>query len=207
MNYLAHTALSKATPMSLIGNLLGDFMKGINIETLYPEIREGLDNHRAVDALTDRHPDVVSLKPLFQDQTRRFAGVAIDIYFDYLLCKHWNNFYESPLSEFIEHTYALLDNSRHLVPSETMRFALGRMTTQDWFSAYRDEDMIFKVIERAASRIRYPNAFTDSIADIQQNREIIEQGFLSLYPELMHLAGQRPKHTFDQPDKWAGYRE
>ena len=196
MNYLAHTALSKATPMSLIGNLLGDFMKGVNRDALYPEIREGLENHREVDALTDRHPDVVSLKPLFQDQTRRFAGVAIDIYFDYLLCKHWDSFYVLPLSDFIEQTYALLDNYRHLVPSETMRFALGRMTTQDWFSAYRDEGMIFKVIERAASRIRYPNAFTDSIADIQQNREIIEQGFLNLYPELMHIANQRPLHMF-----------
>ena len=196
MNYLAHTALSKATPMSLIGNLLGDFMKGVNRDALYPEIREGLDNHRDVDALTDRHPDVVNLKPLFRDNTRRFAGVAIDIYFDYLLCKHWDSFYELPLAVFIEQTYALLDNSRHLVPSETMRFALGRMTKQDWFSAYRDEDMIFKVIERAANRIRYPNMFTESIADIQQNREHLERGFLRLYPELMGLAGQTPGHRF-----------
>jgi acyl carrier protein phosphodiesterase len=196
MNYLAHTALSKSTPMSLIGNLLGDFMKGVNRDALYPEIREGLDNHREVDALTDRHPDVVNLKPLFQDNTRRFAGVAIDIYFDYLLCKHWDSFYELSLADFIEQTYALLDNSRHLVPSEAMRFALGRMTTQDWFSAYRDEDTIFRVIERAATRIRYTNVYTESVADIQQNREIIEQGFLNLYPELMHLANQKPLHIF-----------
>lgn len=196
MNYLAHTALSKATPMSLIGNLLGDFMKGVELHTLDPEIREGLDNHRKVDALTDQHPEVVNLKPLFQAHTRRFAGVAIDIYFDYLLCKHWDTFYKLPLADFIEQTYALLDNSRHLVPSETMRFALGRMTTQDWFSAYRDEDMIFKVIERAVNRIRYPNMFTESIADIQQNREHLERGFLRLYPELMGLAGQTPGHRF-----------
>lgn len=196
MNYLAHTALSKATPMSLIGNLLGDFMKGVNSDALYPEIREGLDNHRKVDALTDRHPYVVNLKPLFRDNTRRFAGVAIDIYFDYLLCKHWNRFYDLPLTDFIVHTYALLDSSRHLVPNETMRFALGRMTTQDWFGAYRKEDLIFKVIERAASRVRYPNFFTESITDIQQNRETIEQGFLNLYPELMDLANQRPRHVF-----------
>lgn len=202
MNYLAHTALSKATPMSLIGNLLGDFMKGVNRDALYPEIREGLENHREVDALTDRHPDVVNLKPLFRDNTRRFAGVAIDIYFDYLLCKHWDSFYTLSLADFIKQTYALLDGSRHLIPSETMRFALGRMTTQDWFGAYRDEDMIFKVIERAASRIRYHNKFADSIADIQQNREIIEQGFLNLYPELMELSGQRLKHDLQHPQTY-----
>ena len=197
MNYLAHTALSKATPMSLIGNLLGDFMKGVELHTLYPEIREGLDNHRKVDALTDRHPEVVNLKPLFQAHTRRFAGVAIDIYFDYLLCKHWDSFYELPLAEFIKQTYALLDNSRHLVPGETMRFALERMTTQDWFSAYRDEDMIFKVIERAVSRIRYRNQFIDSIRDIEQNRLVIEEAFLALYPALMTLAEQNPRHACD----------
>jgi acyl carrier protein phosphodiesterase len=199
MNYLAHTALSKATPMSLIGNLLGDFMKGVNNQTLYPEIREGLDNHRRVDTLTDQHPDVVNLKPMFQEHTRRFAGVAIDIYFDYLLCKHWDSFYALPLTGFIEQTYALLEGSRHLVPSETMRFALGRMTSQNWFAAYRDEDMIFKVIERAASRIRYPNSFTESTIDIQKNRATIERGFLNLYPELMELAGQQLKHKFEPP--------
>lgn len=195
MNYLAHTALSPAQPQALIGNLLGDFMKGVDPQALYPDIRAGLANHRKVDATTDQHTDVVKLKPLFQDHTRRFAGVAIDIYFDFLLCKHWHRYYALDLDDFIRQTYRLIDSARHLVPSEPMRFALGRMTSQNWFAAYRDEDMIFRVIDRAAQRVRYRNRFGDSIADIERNRFDIEQAFLRLYPELMMLTGQRSKQA------------
>ena len=56
MNYLAHAALAQPQPQSLVGNLLGDFCKGVAIDTLAQPIQAGLANHRAVDRFTDSHP-------------------------------------------------------------------------------------------------------------------------------------------------------
>ena len=49
MNYFAHLALARPTPASKVGNLLGDFMRGVREEELPPPVRQGLRNHRLVD--------------------------------------------------------------------------------------------------------------------------------------------------------------
>ncbi|WP_265234912.1 hypothetical protein [Lyngbya sp. CCAP 1446/10] len=41
MNYLAHLFLSDGTPASLIGNLLGDFVKGSAVNLYSEDIRNG----------------------------------------------------------------------------------------------------------------------------------------------------------------------
>ena len=46
MNYLAHLFLSEGTPESLIGNLLGDFVKGSAVNVYPEEIIKGIDLHR-----------------------------------------------------------------------------------------------------------------------------------------------------------------
>lgn len=56
MNYLAHLFLADDTPESLLGNLLGDFMKGQNIQSYSDAIRQGIRCHQKVDVFTDNHP-------------------------------------------------------------------------------------------------------------------------------------------------------
>jgi acyl carrier protein phosphodiesterase len=56
MNYLAHLFLADDTPESLIGNLLGDFLKGVNKEQYSIAIQLGIELHRKVDVCTDSHP-------------------------------------------------------------------------------------------------------------------------------------------------------
>jgi acyl carrier protein phosphodiesterase len=65
MNYFAHLVLSQPTVESTVGNLLGDFAKGVKREALNPAVSFGLDNHRAVDRFTDAHESIQALKRLF----------------------------------------------------------------------------------------------------------------------------------------------
>ena len=53
MNYLAHLFLAGGSPESLIGNLAGDFVKGALGDRFTPGIREGIMQHRRIDAFTD----------------------------------------------------------------------------------------------------------------------------------------------------------
>ena len=79
MNYLAHLALAQPNHHSLVGNLLGDFCKGVPLNSLPTTILAGLANHRAVDSFTDQHPLVRQSRLLFSAQRRRFAGIALDV--------------------------------------------------------------------------------------------------------------------------------
>ncbi|MEG3858940.1 hypothetical protein QT974_07445 [Microcoleus sp. herbarium12] len=100
INYLVHLFLSDGTPESLIGNLLGDFVKGSAVNLYDREIRNGIDLHRKVDRYTDSHAIVRSSKSLVCSQRRRFAGVLVDVFYDRFLAKNWLEYSETPLSDF-----------------------------------------------------------------------------------------------------------
>lgn len=88
MNYLAHLFLADDTPESLLGNLLGDFMKGVVKEQFSNSIQQGIELHRKIDSYTDSHPVVRNAKHLISLERRRYAGVLLDVFYDHFLAKY-----------------------------------------------------------------------------------------------------------------------
>lgn len=187
MNYLAHLSLSPADPHSLTGNLMGDFMKGVDMDALPIGVQRGITNHRAIDKLTDSHPAVLALKPLFNKRYRRFSGVIIDISFDYFLTKHWLVFHEAPIREHIDHCYqGLLDGREYMPPR--MLTTVERMVEQDWLSGYTELGQVAFALDRVAQRIRFRNRFEGAGAEVERHYNELEQAFLVLYPVLQVTA-------------------
>ena len=56
MNYLGHLCLSDDSPECIVGNLLGDFVKGRPEGRFPPGVVRGIRLHRAIDGFTDGHP-------------------------------------------------------------------------------------------------------------------------------------------------------
>ncbi len=184
MNHFAHCVLAQPTEDSLIGNLLGDFARGLELHTLKPAVRAGLDNHRAVDRFTDSHPLVLDMKRRFSQRRRRFAGIALDIYFDHLLIKHWQRLEPGSLSERVDSIYGHLQNGRERMPNVRMQQTTKSIVEHDWFGTYQHIDGIAHAINRVAERIRFPNAFDNAIEDLLANHQRVEDGFLEFYPQL-----------------------
>ncbi len=184
MNHFAHLALARPTVESTVGNLLGDFARGVDLALLPPAVRAGLDNHRAVDRYTDAHPLVKEMKRLFSRRRRRFAGVALDIYFDHLLVTHWRQLEGGDVDAAIAAMYARMRSGRPLMPSERMRRVTRRMVEHDWFGSYRDVDAVASALDRVAGRIRFRHQFYDAIEDLERQHRAIRDGFLEFYPEL-----------------------
>lgn len=184
MNHLAHLYLSEPNVESRVGNLLGDFARGIDPDALAPRVRAGLMNHRAVDRFTDAHPDVRACKTLFSRQRRRFAGVALDVLFDHFLLRHWNQFTDTPKGPFIESLYTDLRAGEYLMPDRMVR-TTRHMITYDWFGAYEDLDNIGAALDRIAARIRFRNDFEGIIQEIRQHEPELEYRFLHFSRALM----------------------
>jgi acyl carrier protein phosphodiesterase len=190
MNHFAHLVLSQPTIESTVGNLLGDFARGVDTRALSAPIMAGLLNHRAVDRFTDSHPLVQRMKSVFSPQRRRFAGIALDIYFDHLLINHWDQFERRHQSQLVTGFYRRMHQGQALMPGEDMRRITRRMVSYDWFGSYRDIDSIAEAMDRVAARIRFSNRFADAIEDIERNQEMIRDGFFHFYPQLQaHIAG------------------
>jgi acyl carrier protein phosphodiesterase len=191
MNHFAHLVLSQPTVESAVGNLLGDFARGVDANSLPASVHAGLLNHRAVDRFTDSHSLVLEMKRCFSPRRRRFAGIALDIYFDHLLLLHWERFEQRGLDELIAEFYRRMAAGRSLMPGAEMRRVTRHMIDYDWFGSYRDADAIAESLDRVAARIRFANEFDNAIEDLQRHHPLIRDGFFEFYPQLQqHIAEQ-----------------
>ncbi|MGM0774053.1 MAG: ACP phosphodiesterase [Pseudomonadota bacterium] len=191
MNHLAHLFLAPDSPHARVGSLLGDFARGVVASDLPAEVREGLYHHRAVDAFTDRHPEVIASKQLFSAQRRRFAGVALDILYDHYLLRNWQRFSHVEADSFIEQVYRELDANAPLMP-EPMQRVTKQIIRHDWFHSYMDLQNIGYALDRVAGRIRFSNSFSGIIEEIEEHDEELERRFLHFFPELTHFAKEAP---------------
>lgn len=191
MNHLAHLYLAQPNVESRVGNLLGDFARGVDVSTLPQGIRAGLYNHRAVDAFTDRHPSVFRARTLFSSQRRRFAGVALDVLFDHFLIRHWASFSSVDYPSYVDGLYEDLNKGQALMPVH-MSLTINRLTQHDWLNAYASLDQIGRALDRIAAQIRFDNLFGGIIAEIRTHETALESIFLEFFPALIeHVQRQR----------------
>ena len=83
MNFLAHFHLSGENELIAIGNFLGDFIRGSELNSLPLTVQKGVYLHRFIDQYTDNHPVVRDLNKMLVPHFAKYAPVVSDIYFDY----------------------------------------------------------------------------------------------------------------------------
>ncbi len=186
VNYLAHVLLSDDHPQSIIGNLSGDFVKGRLDGRFEPRIRRGIQLHRRVDSFTDQHPVVSELKALFSRERRRYAGIILDVSFDHYLSRHWQLFSDHGLRQFINRVYGILSDQEAQLPAALQKIA-PKMISQDWLNSYGTLAGTGAILDRLATRISHQNPLPGAIAEVTNNYELIEEGFLALFPEVIQF--------------------
>ncbi len=192
MNYLAHLFLSKTDDHSLVGNLLGDFMNGWDVEDMPPGVLAGLQNHRAIDGYTDSHSVVRELRTLFSPERRRFAGIILDVAFDHYLLKHWDQFSSEDLDSFFDRVYESLNRTMHLMP-ERMQLVVTSMLSYRWLDTYRELDGVGFALDRMSQRLRVKNALPGSITEVKDNDVAIDSGFCNFFPDLLAFVAERDR--------------
>lgn len=184
MNYLAHLYLAKDTPKSLIGNLLGDFMKGVDKKQFSIDIQQGIELHYKIDAYTDSHPMFREAKRLISSERRRYAGVLIDVFYDHFLAKYWNNYSSMTLKSFSQKVYAVLWHNQLILPDK-LRQALPNMIEQDWLVSYQEIGGIEHALDRLAQRAKKGNLLIGSVEELTTHYEKFYLSFQVFFPELV----------------------
>ncbi|SIT05340.1 ACP phosphodiesterase [Neptunomonas antarctica] len=190
MNYLAHLFLAQPTVESRVGNLLGDFAKGVVVAQLPEPVKNGLLNHRAVDQFTDQHSVVKQLKLLIGSERKRFAGIMLDVVFDHYLIKHWHRFSNTRFDSSCDGYYQSLDEGQLLMP-QPMQRVTQRVIQQQWFDSYQTLEGIGYALDRIADRIRFDHTFYGSLEELIRHQDEIESGFLAFFPELQQHVEER----------------
>src|SRR3954453_2663939 len=109
MNFLAHLYLSGNDPEIMVGNFLGDFVRGRNLLERYKKnIATGIELHRTIDEFTDTHPIVAQSKNRLREKYRHYAAVIVDIFYDHFLAKNWSEYSSELLPDFADRAYQIL---------------------------------------------------------------------------------------------------
>lgn len=189
MNFLAHFHLAWPDEGLVVGGLEGDYYKGRLRGDLAPEIARGVKLHRAIDAHTDQHAAIVSLRREFPSGLRRYAGILIDISFDHYLTLHWSRFGQAPLIEFNETIYRQLSNRKGELSPPAQAMA-GRMLQHDILGRYHDWDAVTGTASRIGERFSRGNPLLDVARHIEPLRPALEATFLGFYPQLLEFSKQ-----------------
>jgi acyl carrier protein phosphodiesterase len=187
MNYLAHLFLAGESSESMIGNLAGDFVKGRLHERFPPAIREGIVQHRRIDAFTDAHPEVARFRRLLEPDHRHFSRVIADVFFDHFLARDFTEWSGETLEEFLERVYAAIDPHVATLP-ERLSLVYPRMRDEQWLLSYREVEGIRITLARMSHRIARRPRLETAVELLAGGGEELEQIFRRFFPDVIRFA-------------------
>lgn len=184
MNFLAHIYLSGANPKTMVGNFIGDFVKGRNVlEQFESDIAKGIELHRSIDEFTDHHPVVQISKMRLRPKYRHYAAVIVDIFYDHLLSRFWNNYHTEPLEDFSQDIYKILQQNWNVLPLPVKNL-LPYMIRDNWLLNYGTFDGIEKALTGISRRARHDSRMDESIHDLREYYEAFKSEFELFFPDL-----------------------
>lgn len=184
MNFLAHIYLSGNNANIMIGNFIGDFVKGRNlIEQFDPEIAVGIELHRFIDEFTDHHPVVRESKIRLRAKYHHYAPVIVDVYYDHFLSKYWSNYNSEPLSEYSKRIYEIVRSYWDILP-HGIRFMLPYMIRDNWLLNYGTFDGIEKTLRGMTRRSKYDSRMDESVDDLKEHYDEFLAEFEEFFPSL-----------------------
>jgi len=187
MNFLAHFHLAWPEAGLVAGGLEGDFHKGVLPGTLPTQLQAGVSLHRAIDAYTDNHPVVASLREQFPPGLRRYAGILIDLCFDHCLARQWDVYCEVSRPAFAQEVYQILRNHSELMSDKAALMAT-RLQQYDVLNRYQEWDTIVGTAQRIGQRLTRANPLAETDRLMRPLLPELERGFAVFYPDLLRFS-------------------
>jgi len=168
----------------MIANLYGDSVKGTKYQHYSKRIQQGIELHRKIDSYIDHHPDVKKLRLHLYTDLPKIAGVSVDLIFDHLLAKKWDEFHPKNLDVFLEEFY----NHRSPLESEMSSgfiSLLERIREKKWMNYYPTLYGLEKSALGVSRRISFKNKLQDTPSVYLKHQKAIEETFYSYMEDAM----------------------
>jgi acyl carrier protein phosphodiesterase len=184
MNYLAHIFLSGTDDEIIVGNFIGDYVKGKDYNNYSPSIKKGILLHRRIDSYTDRHKVVHQSKSYFATRYHKYAGIIIDVLYDHFLAVNWDRFSPQSLEDFKDYLYDCLKYHYNILP-ERVQFFLPSFIKNDWIEIYQSIEGIINVLIRMSMRTTLPDQTEFAREVIRKYYVQLQSEFLTYFPDLI----------------------
>ncbi len=191
MNFLGHLLVSGNRPLVIVGNFMGDAVKGRDLSAWGPELQAGIRMHRRIDSFTDNHPITLKGRQRLREHCGKYAGVALDLFYDHAIAQRWSDLNPEPLGQFAQRMYQLLQQHSHLMPQRTQHM-LGYMVRNDWLASYAEVPGISRALRGLAMRVPGGEALLGAESVLVQHHAEFEQECMRFLEDLRsHLGHEK----------------
>ncbi len=199
MNFIAHLFLSRNDEGLMIGNYIGDAVKGKMYLDYDKSIRDGILLHRQIDKFTDDHVSSKAIKKLFIPQYHKYAGVVVDLVYDYFLCENWQRY--SPdvsLIEFIDNAHSVLRRNIAVMPPKMQRLYKMMVETKS-LRAYSNIMGIKTTLDKLADHKNLPDASECAVKILLANEDFINEKFIVFFNDILLFTELLIEGGFETP--------
>lgn len=187
MNFLAHLYLSGSNEKIMIGNFIGDFVKGKAFELYDKDIQRGILLHRHIDDFTDHHPIVTESKKRLREKYRHYAGVIVDMFYDHFLASNWADYHSITLDEYAKNIYGMLLSFQPQLPKGA-KYMLPFMIEHNWLLNYANKTGIHNALAGMARRTKFVSHMEEAINDLSLHYSDFEGEFKAFFPDVEQFA-------------------
>ena len=182
MNYLMHLFLAGDDRESLVGNMMGDFVKGRLDDRYPPGIRSGIVLHRKIDSFAAGNRFFMQSKRQLDDSYGHYKGILFDIFYDHFLAKNWKEYSEKPLEQYANEVYVLMLKNIFLMPEKSLIFLKYAMRTNRLIS-YATIDGIGEALSGMSRRTTFKSNMEFAVNDLKENYSLFENEFREFFED------------------------
>jgi acyl carrier protein phosphodiesterase len=181
----------------LVGNFMGDFVKGPLLDRFPEEIRRGVQLHRLIDSYAERHPQFRRSRLRIDSEFGRYRGIMVDLFYDHLLVNDWSTWSREPLDLFLERTRRVIDAHHRELPGDLA--PLVPVIFDDLIPSYGTIAGIGTACRRMSRRLRRPNPLGEAERELLRLRDDLMEDFSGFTPQIICYASSVMSGFLDDP--------
>ena len=198
MNYLAHIYLSGSNEEIMVGNFIGDYVKGFELGRYTELVRKGIMLHRYIDSFTDTNIIVRRSKARIIEKYHKYSGIIIDIFYDHFLVSTWPLYSTVPVGDFVLNMHGILSRYVDILP-EGVRLFLPSFIKNNWIQKYSTIEGIEDVLHRMSARTTLPEETDFAIRILNEEYEKFDSEFSAFFPAVISYVSRSFGIEIDQP--------
>ena len=190
MNFLTHLFLTRDAPGLLVGNLMGEFVKG-RLDGRFPaDIEQGILLHREIDSFAGQNRNFLRSKRRLDQSFGHYRGVLVDLFYDHFLAAHWEDYAHVSLSFFISDAWRVLCEHEEFLPHKLRRII--PFLFRDWLPSYSSIGGIAAVLHRMSRfRLKRANRLWEGAEALSRHYGGLYGDFREFFPELLAFSKTR----------------
>jgi acyl carrier protein phosphodiesterase len=196
VNFLAHAYLSFGHPKVMVGNFIGDFVRGDLKAQFEKEVVMGIMLHREIDSFTDQHEVVKEAQEILKPYFAKYSVVITDVFFDYFLSRDWDQFHERPIFKFAQEVYSTLDEHREILPYRFLKL-YSVMKAENWLVAYGTMDGMNKTFRGLGKRTSFKSKLEEAPGFLTAHRDAFSGYFQEFFPDLINFSRSKLQEIHD----------